>query len=193
MIAAVSSARTTVVPIAMTLFAFSSENWGRSDSEVSLLMKLLANSLEEQVPNLIKNKVQLSFIGNLVKFDADLQKKMFTDFWNHHVYSYEYYYAIFIKKKNSMGYLFLNNRGNQISRVSIWKILKKYCLLAGIDKTVSPHTLRHTFATHLLNGGADLRIVQELLGHSDITTTQIYTHLDKTSLINTYNKYHPRS
>jgi len=61
----------------LTLFAFSSENWGRSDSEVSLLMKLLANSLEEQVPNLIKNKVQLSFIGNLVKFDADLQKKIF--------------------------------------------------------------------------------------------------------------------
>ena len=101
--------------------------------------------------------------------------------------------TVLCKKTTGNGYLFLNNRGTQISRVSIWKILKKNCLLAGINKIVSPHTLRHTFATHLLNGGAELRIVQKLLGHSDITTTQIYTHLDKNSLINTYNKYHPRS
>ena len=101
--------------------------------------------------------------------------------------------SILCKKSSSNGCLFLNNRGNKISRVSIWKIIKKYCLLAGLKKDVSPHTLRHTFATHLLNGGADLRIVQELLGHSDISTTQIYTHLDKSSLINTYKKYHPRS
>ena len=101
--------------------------------------------------------------------------------------------SILCKKSSGSGYLFLNNRGNKISRVSIWKIIKKYCLLAGFKKDVSPHTFRHTFATHLLNGGADLRIVQELLGHSDISTTQIYTHLDKNNLINTYNKYHPRS
>ena len=101
--------------------------------------------------------------------------------------------SVLCKKSSGNGYLFLNNRGDQISRISVWKIIKKYCLLANILKNVSPHTLRHTFATHLLNGGADLRIVQELLGHTDIATTQIYTHLDKKSLINTYNKYHPRS
>ena len=101
--------------------------------------------------------------------------------------------TVLCKKSASNGYLFLNNRGKQISRVSVWKIIKKQCFLAEISKDVSPHTLRHTFATHLLNGGADLRIVQELLGHTDISTTQIYTHLDKNSLINIYNKYHPRS
>ena len=101
--------------------------------------------------------------------------------------------SILCKKASSNGYLFLNNRGNKLSRVSVWKIIKKYCLLVDIEKDVSPHTFRHTFATHLLKGGADLRIVQQLLGHSDISTTQIYTHLDKSSLIKTYNKYHPRS
>ena len=101
--------------------------------------------------------------------------------------------SILCKKSVSNGYLFLNNRGNKISRVSIWKIIKKYCLLSGINKNISPHTFRHTFATHLLKGGADLRIVQEMLGHSDISTTQIYTQLDKSSLIRIYNKYHPRS
>ena len=101
--------------------------------------------------------------------------------------------SILCKKSVSNGYLFLNNRGNKISRVSIWKIIKKYCLLSGINKNISPHTFRHTFATHLLKGGADLRIVQEMLGHSDISTTQIYTQLDKSSLIRVYNKYHPRS
>ena len=101
--------------------------------------------------------------------------------------------SVLCRKTTSNGYLFLNNRGNKISRVSVWKIIKKHCLLAGVNKNISPHTFRHTFATHLLNGGADLRMVQELLGHSDISTTQIYTHLDKNSLIKTYNKYHPRS
>ena len=100
--------------------------------------------------------------------------------------------SVLCKKSTGNGYLFLNNRGNQISRVSIWKIIKKHCLSAGIEKKVTPHTLRHTFATHLLNGGADMRIVQELMGHTDISTTQIYTHLDKSSLVNIYNKYHPR-
>jgi len=101
--------------------------------------------------------------------------------------------SVLCKKSKSNGYLFLNNRGTRISRVSIWKILKKYSIQSEINKDISPHTLRHTFATHLLQGGADLRIVQELLGHTDIATTQIYTHLDKNNLIDIYNKYHPRS
>ncbi len=97
------------------------------------------------------------------------------------------------KKGESSGFLFLNNRGIQLSRMSLWKIVKKYAKKASVGKNVSPHTFRHSFATHLLEGGADLRTVQELLGHSDISTTQIYTHLDKSSLKKTYNKYHPRA
>jgi integrase/recombinase XerD len=93
---------------------------------------------------------------------------------------------------HSGDYLFLNNRGGKISRMGIWKILNKYVIAAGISKKVSPHTLRHSFATHLLAGGADLIAVQELLGHADITTTEIYTHLDKDFLISEHREFHPR-
>ncbi len=92
----------------------------------------------------------------------------------------------------SADYLFLNNRGGKLSRMGIWKILNKYVTLAGITRNVSPHTLRHSFATHLLAGGADLIAVQELLGHADITTTEIYTHLDKDFLISEHREFHPR-
>jgi integrase/recombinase XerD len=93
---------------------------------------------------------------------------------------------------SSADFLFLNNRGGQLSRMGIWKILNKYVTLAGITKNVSPHTLRHSFATHLLAGGADLIAVQELLGHADITTTEIYTHLDNDFLISEHREFHPR-
>ena len=96
------------------------------------------------------------------------------------------------KKNESLGYLFLNSRGQKLSRMSLWKIVNKYSLKAGISEKVSPHTFRHSFATHLIRGGASLRAVQEMLGHSDISTTQIYTHLDKSELKKVYNKYHPR-
>ncbi len=92
----------------------------------------------------------------------------------------------------SEDYLFLNNRGGRLSRMGIWKILNKYVNVAGITKKVSPHTLRHSFATHLLAGGADLFAVQELLGHADIATTEIYTHLDKDFLITEHREFHPR-
>lgn len=89
-------------------------------------------------------------------------------------------------------YLFLNNRGGKLSRMGIWKILRKYVNAAGIIKKVSPHTLRHSFATHLLIGGADLIAVQELLGHADIATTEVYTHLDKDFLVSEHMEFHPR-
>ncbi|MAV64036.1 MAG: site-specific tyrosine recombinase XerD [Candidatus Marinimicrobia bacterium] len=98
-----------------------------------------------------------------------------------------------LKKGDSLGFLFLNNRGTKISRMSLWKIVKKYSKLAQINKDVTPHIFRHSFATHLIEGGASLRVVQEMLGHSDISSTQIYTHLDRKSLKKVHSKYHPRS
>lgn len=98
-----------------------------------------------------------------------------------------------LDRGEGQGRVFLNARGRPIRRESIWAIVRKAARRAGISKTVSPHTLRHTFATHLVEGGADLAAVQELLGHVDISTTQIYTHLDRAYLRALHRKYHPRS
>jgi len=96
-------------------------------------------------------------------------------------------------KPGKEDFVFLNNRGNPISRVMVFLIIKDLAVKAGIKKNISPHTFRHSFATHLIEGGADLRAVQEMLGHESITTTEIYTHLDRDYLRETIIQFHPRS
>ena len=98
---------------------------------------------------------------------------------------------LLLKGKSSV-YLFTNRSGKPLSRQGFWKIIRSYALGAGIEKRVTPHTLRHSFATHLLEGGADLRAVQAMLGHADISTTQIYTHVDGARLKKVHREHHPR-
>jgi integrase/recombinase XerD len=96
-----------------------------------------------------------------------------------------------LRNLNSDSTVFLNVRGKAITRMGIWKKIRQYCEAAGISKEVSPHTFRHSFATHLLEGGADLRTVQEMLGHSNIVTTEIYTHVDREYLKEVHRSFHP--
>lgn len=96
-------------------------------------------------------------------------------------------------KKGEEDFIFLNRRGSRLTRVMVFTIIKRLAIKAGIKKSISPHTFRHSFATHLVEGGADLRAVQEMLGHESITTTEIYTHLDRNYLKETIISFHPRS
>jgi integrase/recombinase XerD len=96
-------------------------------------------------------------------------------------------------RAGSLGEVFLSTRGKPLSRKTIWVLIKKYARRAGITKSITPHTLRHSFASHLLENGGDLRVIQEMLGHADISTTQIYTHVDQRRLKETHYRFHPRS
>jgi len=98
-----------------------------------------------------------------------------------------------LDRGKARGFLFLNARGTPLSRVGAWGVIKATARRAGLSKRVTPHTLRHTFATHLLEGGADLRAVQEMLGHADLSTTQLYTHVDRDYLRTVHKSYHPRA
>lgn len=98
----------------------------------------------------------------------------------------------FVKPKTGSE-LFLSERGTAISRKMLWVLIKRYAKAAGIEKPVKPHLLRHSFATHLLSGGADLRVIQEMLGHADISTTQIYTSVEESRLLDQHDQFHPRS
>ncbi|MEE9133696.1 MAG: site-specific tyrosine recombinase XerD [Gemmatimonadota bacterium] len=95
--------------------------------------------------------------------------------------------------RKAVGTMFLGRRGRPLTRKGVWDIVRRHVAAAGIQKRVTPHTLRHTFATHLLEGGADIAAVQEMLGHADISTTQIYTHVDRSYLSEVHRKYHPRA
>jgi integrase/recombinase XerD len=97
-----------------------------------------------------------------------------------------------LTKVESVYFLLLSRTGRPLSRIEIWRLVKKYAIRAGMPRNLTVHTLRHCFATHLLSGGADLRSVQEMLGHVDIGTTQIYTHVDHERLRKIHKKYHPR-
>ena len=151
-----------------------------------------------RVSELINLKIsEINFSDEYIKIIGKGNKQRITPINNNLINFFKNYIneirsKLKIDKKNS-DYLFLNRRGKKISRILVFNVVKEACEKAGIQKNISPHTFRHSFATHLVEGGADLRSVQEMLGHSNITTTEIYTHLDTKYLKEEITNFHPRS
>lgn len=146
--------------------------------------------------------LRVSEVINITFMDIDLKNNIlkikgkgnkervipFGKICNDFINKYLSFSRIQLNKKN-LPFLFLSRRGDKLSRITIWKNMKKYAIAAGIRKNIYPHILRHSFATHLISNGADIRFVQELLGHESILTTEIYTHLDINTILEFYNKY----
>ena len=138
----------------------------------------------------------LDLTDNLVKVVGKGNRQRIVPFGKKAAKSIENYLANgrpVLVRDRVVPFLVLNARGKKLSRMGFLKILRKYRIKAGINKRVTPHMFRHSFATHLLEAGADLRAVQELLGHVDISTTQIYTHVDREYLKEIYREHHPRA
>ncbi len=161
--------------------------------DVAILEMLYSTGIRvSELVNL--NTLDVDFISGVLKVYGKGKKERLLPVGGKALKALKYY----LDKRNSLGLgkksaLFLNRRGGRITERSIGRIIKKYALKAGININISPHTLRHTFATHLLDRGADLRSVQELLGHASLSTTQIYTHLTLEGLKRVYEKSHPRA
>ena len=177
----------------ISCFDLSKENGERNRTIIECLY-----SCGLRVTELVNLKIsEINFIDGYIKIIGKGNKQRITPI-NKKLSTYLKNYIdnirskIKIDKSNS-DYLFLNRRGKKISRVLVFNIVKTACQKVGIKKNISPHTFRHSFATHLVEGGADLRAVQEMLGHSNITTTEIYTHLDTNYLKEEMINYHPRS
>ncbi len=151
-----------------------------------------------RVSELVNLKISnLSFDQGYIKVEGKSNKERLVPVSEKAIEEINKYTDVYRKtlkiSKDSEDILFLNRRGKKLSRVMIFTIIKNLALKAGFEKKISPHTFRHSFATHLINGGADLRAVQEMLGHESILTTEIYTHLDRDYLKSTLQQFHPRS
>ena len=180
-----------------------------SFGEVTILLESASGAKEKDVRNramielLYAAGLRVSELVNLKTENVDLdqrylkvfgkgKKERIVPITRQSVLWVRKYLEIRNKKFSGNPDLFLSKLGKKMSRVEFWRQLKAYGLRSGIQKHITPHTLRHSFASHLLSGGADLRFVQEMLGHSSVTTTQIYTHVDKQRLKELHKKYHPR-
>ena len=177
----------------ISCFDLSKENGERNRTIIECLY-----SCGLRVTELVNLKIsEINFIDGYIKIIGKGNKQRITPI-NKKLSTYLKNYIDNIRSKlkidkSNFDYLFLNRRGKKISRVLVFNIVKTACQKVGIKKNISPHTFRHSFATHLVEGGADLRAVQEMLGHSNITTTEIYTHLDTNYLKEEMVNYHPRS
>ena len=156
----------------------------------------LAKKMHKEHPARIKYEQELIKLPGLIKVLGKGNKERFVpigsksrSIWNKFIIKFR----VKLLNDKKVENLFISKNGNPLTRAMVNKIVKKWSLKSRVRKKISPHTFRHSFATHLIEGGADIRFVQHMLGHSDITTTQMYTHLDKITLKNEYNHYHPRS